>query len=109
MIAARRSDVTDLNARARGRMAAAGRLTGPTLHTGDGQAFQAGDAVMCLRNDRRLGVVNGTRGTITQLDSHAHTITVRTDRDDTVTLTGDYLDAGHLTHGYAITGHRPKG
>ncbi len=52
MVALRRADVDDLNARARTHMHAAGRLDGPTLTLDDGTVFQAGDRVVCLRNDR---------------------------------------------------------
>ena len=38
------------------------QLAGPTLDA-DGRTFQVGDDVLCLRNNRRLGVINGTRGT----------------------------------------------
>ncbi|MDP9336717.1 MAG: relaxase domain-containing protein [Actinomycetota bacterium] len=55
MVAARRYDVDDLNARARAHVEAAGQLTGPTLEL-DGRPYQAGDRVMTLRNQRRLGV-----------------------------------------------------
>jgi len=65
MIAARVNDVEDLNDRARVRLAAAGELTGPALPAAAGREFQAGDRIVCLRNDRRLGVVNGTRARVT--------------------------------------------
>ena len=41
----------------------AGQLFGTTLEV-DGIPFQAGDAVMTLRNDRRIGVRNGNRGVV---------------------------------------------
>jgi ATP-dependent exoDNAse (exonuclease V) alpha subunit len=56
MLAARRVDVDDLNARARRRLQAAGRLTGPTLTTAE-RDFAVGDRVLCARNDRRVGVL----------------------------------------------------
>ena len=59
MLATRWSDVDDLNARARAHLHDAGMLTGPTL-TVDDRPYQAGDRIMTLRNDRRLGVRNGT-------------------------------------------------
>ena len=68
MIALGRDDVADLNHRARAKMLAAGRLTGPAIVTTNGVQLQAGDRIVCLRNDRRLGVVNGTRATITHID-----------------------------------------
>jgi hypothetical protein len=108
MIAARRSDVDDLNARARQCMAATGQLSGPTIASND-RSFQAGDDVLCLRNNRRLGVTNGTRGRITAVDHDRRTLTLTTTAGKTVTLPGGYVDAGHLTHGYALTGHKAQG
>ncbi|WP_157041869.1 MobF family relaxase [Nitriliruptor alkaliphilus] len=108
MIALRRSDVDDLNHRARSRMLTARRLTGPPLHSG-GQSFQTGDRIVCLRNHPRLGVVNGTRATITAIDPTRRTIHATDDHDNHLQLPPDYLDAGHLTHGYAITGHKAQG
>ncbi len=108
MVALRRADVDDLNARARTRLLAAGHLTGPTLNV-DGVSFQAGDRMVCLRNDRRLGVVNGTRATITAVDPDGHAFEVTTDDERQLTLPARYLDAGHVAHGYAITGHKAQG
>lgn len=108
MIAARRSDVDDLNARARVRMKAAGHLTGPEM-TLNGRSFQAGDNIICLSNDRRLGVLNGTRGTVTSVDVPERTLTLSTTGRTSITVPAAYLDAGHLTHGYAITGHKAEG
>jgi hypothetical protein len=109
MVAARRTDIDDLNARARTRLAGDGHLGGRPL-TLAGHEFRVGDRVLCLRNHRHLGVLNGTRGTVTAIDHRTHRLTVR--RDDTgqiVALPADYLDAGHLTHGYALTAHKAQG
>ncbi|MDP8932132.1 MAG: relaxase domain-containing protein [Actinomycetota bacterium] len=108
MVALRRSDVDDLNTRARTRLLAAGHLTGPTLHL-DGQRFQAGDRIVCLRNDRRIGVVNGTPATITTVDPGHRALDVTTDDGRRVSLPARYLEAGHVAHGYAITGHKAQG
>jgi AAA domain len=109
MIAARRSDVDDLNARARVRMKAAGCLAGPEM-TVDDRSFQAGDEVVCLRNDRRLGALNGTRGTVTSyVDVGQRMLTLSTTGGSSITVPATYLDAGHITHGYAITGHKSQG
>ena len=107
MIAGRVADVTDLNLRARERMLAAGEVSGPTLTVND-LDFAAGDEVICLRNDRRLGVVNGTRGRITAVDVAAGTVTLAT-RAGERQLSQQYLKAGHVTYGYAITAHKAQG
>jgi conjugative relaxase-like TrwC/TraI family protein len=109
MIAARRSDIDDLNARARSRLAADGQLAGRPLEVA-GTEFQVGDRVLCLRNHRNLGVLNGTRGTVTHVDHRQRQLTFRrNDTGDQVLLPADYLDAGHLTHGYALTAHKAQG
>ena len=108
MVALRRADVDDLNDRARTHMTAAGRLDGPTLTVDDGTAFQAGDRVVCLRNDRAAGLVNGLRATVTAVHADA-TLTVVDDHGTHHHVPTRYLDAGHVTHGYAITGHKAQG
>ena len=110
MLAARRSDVDDLNARARARMAAAGRLTGLALQAAGGRQFQVGDAVVALRNDRRLGLLNGTRGRVFAVDANRRAVTIAPETGArAVTVPARYLDAGHLDHAYAITGHKAQG
>jgi hypothetical protein len=64
---------------------------------------------VCLRNHRGLGVVNGTRATITHLDPHRRQIDAISDDGRPIILDRHYLDAGHVTHGYAITGHEAQG
>ncbi|MGI8792491.1 MAG: AAA family ATPase, partial [Acidimicrobiales bacterium] len=109
MVALRRSDVDDLNTRARTRAAATGELTGPELVAG-GRTFQVGDRIVCLRNDRRLDVVNGTRGDVVAIDNDTRTLTVQPDNSDRlVKIPAAYLDAGHVDHAYAITGHKAQG
>ena len=107
MTAFRRDDVDDLNGRARAYLTRAGQLHGPTLEIND-RPYQAGDQIVCLRNNRRLGIHNGTRATITSIDPDHHAITVRTNRGE-VRLPGEYVDAGHLAHGYATTIHKTQG
>ena len=85
----------------------AGQVTGPELVLGD-RPYQAGDAVICLKNNRRLGVCNGTRATITHVDAEHRTLTIKT-ADHQVVLPADYLEAGHVAHGYATTIHKAQG
>ncbi len=108
MIAARRSEVGDLNDRARQLMAAEGRLGKASMEVG-GRPFSKGDRVMTLKNSRGLGVVNGTRGTVERIDARCNEVTIRRDDGSTVTLPRSYLEAGHLTHAYALTGHKSQG
>lgn len=108
MLAARRHDVDDLNARARVRMLEDGCLCGPELVL-DERPYQAGDDVVCLRNNKRLGVFNGTRATVTEVDIEARMLTIRTAKHKTVTPPKWYLEKGHLAHGYAVTVHKAQG
>jgi conjugative relaxase-like TrwC/TraI family protein len=115
MIAARRADVVDLNGRARALMAVDGRLGPQALAVGD-QEFAVGDRIVTLRNQRRrLGVANGTRGTVTAVDLAAGVLEVRTDDGRAVRLPRWYLSGSprhprrQVDYGYAITGHKSEG
>jgi ATP-dependent exoDNAse (exonuclease V) alpha subunit len=61
MLAGRRADVAEMNLRGHVCADAAGYLDGPSLEVG-GAPIRAGDKVMMLRNDRKLGVRNGNTG-----------------------------------------------
>ncbi|HVA75379.1 MAG TPA: MobF family relaxase [Acidimicrobiales bacterium] len=109
MIALHQVDVDELNARARSKLEAVGQLRGPELEAANTKRFAAGDEILTLRNDRRLGVTNGTRAQVTGVDVGNRSITARTTDGREVTITGEYIDAGHLTHGYALTAHKAQG
>ncbi len=81
LMAVRHADVDDLNGRARARMLLAGRLSGPILEVA-GRPFQVGDRVMCRRNNIRLKVRNGTRGTVTDVDPATREISLATTAAD---------------------------
>ena len=113
VLAQRRDDVQDLNARAREHMRAAGRLGAPELRL-PGGAFAVGDHVLVKRNDLRLGVVNGDRGRVTAVDPERRQLTLELGGEK-VTLGPGYLDdrTVHgdptLQHGYAMTVHVAQG
>lgn len=107
MTAFRRDDVDDLNGRARAYLERAAQLYGPVLEIND-RPFQAGDQIVCLRNNRRLGIHNGTRAEILDVDPDQRTLTIRMPSRD-VQLPASYLDAGHIAHGYATTIHKTQG
>ncbi len=75
MIAQRRADVADLNARARERLQARGALGDEELELAGG-AFAVGDQVVVKRNDLRLGVTNGQRGEVVAVDAAPASLTV---------------------------------
>ncbi len=105
MIAYRRDDVRDLNQAAHALMLRHGRLGREAVTLGE-REFRLGDHVLCRRNDASLGVRNGTRGTIVDLDPA--TLTVRDNTGATRRILFDYA-AEHLDYGYALTGHAAQG
>ena len=107
LLAYTRADVAELNRLARETLRAAGRL-GPdqAVQTTNGErAFAAGDRVMFLRNERSLGVKNGTLGTLTALGRSAMEVRL----DDGRNLRFDRKEYADLTHGYAATIHKMQG
>jgi conjugative relaxase-like TrwC/TraI family protein len=118
VLAARRTEVDRLNTACQELLAARGRLGPERLQVKDRQ-LALGDRVVCGHNAiGELGVANGSRGTITALDPHARTLTIRLDGQDgrTVTLPRSYLDGRgrgernrRVDLAYATTGHRAQG
>jgi conjugative relaxase-like TrwC/TraI family protein len=112
MMAGRRADVTELNRLARHQMVAAGRITGENLHTGtadgDIRTFATGDLVIARRNNYPGGLINGERGLITAIDTHANRVTIAFGGRQ-VTVGREYLDGAGLDHGYALTVHQAQG
>lgn len=107
MSAFRRNDVDDLNGRARAYLVRAGEVSGPELVIEE-RPYQAGDQIACLKNNRRLGVCNGTRATIETVDPDNRVLTIKAG-ERVVTLPAEYLDAGNIAHGYATTIHKTQG
>jgi AAA domain/TrwC relaxase len=110
MLAARRADVADLNDTTRARLLDAGRLAPVPVTVGEGnrqREYRAGDQVIVTTNDYQLGVLNGTRAEITDVDPRHQTLTLATD-DQQHAVPADWA-AGHLDHGYAMTCHKAQG
>jgi ATP-dependent exoDNAse (exonuclease V) alpha subunit len=118
VLAARRAEVDRLNTLCQELLVAQGRLGTERLQVEDRQ-LAVGDRVVCGHNAiAELGVANGTRGTITALDPHARTLTLRLDGSDgrELTLPRAYLDGRgrgernrRVDLAYATTGHRAQG
>jgi conjugative relaxase-like TrwC/TraI family protein len=106
MIAHRRADVADLNARAREKLRALGRLGDHQVTIG-ARTFARGDRVVTTRNDRRLNVVNGQAGVIMAIGGGGCEVRFHDGRR--VQLPERYVRGGHLDHGYASTAHRAQG
>ena len=122
ILAHTRADVRELNLRAReilkqhgdlGRevtveverelMAPDGTLT---IERGE-RGFAPNERVMFLKNERELGVKNGTLGTVLEIDQSA--IRVRLDGRAGREIEFDFKDYAALDHGYAATVHKVQG
>ena len=100
-------EVRELNDAARGRLRDAGELgmdVSIKAERGERQ-FANGDRIMFLRNERGLGVKNGTLGTVERIS--AQSMAVRTDDGRSVAF--DTKDYTHIDHGYAATIHKAQG
>lgn len=107
MLATRRDDVEALNRLARTHLQSVGHLGADVIEMA-GRGFAAGDEVICTRNDRQVGVINGTRATVIRVGEN-NGLVVR-DADGTErTIPARYLEAGHLAHAYATTIHKAQG
>jgi ATP-dependent exoDNAse (exonuclease V) alpha subunit len=105
VLAGRRAEVDRLNVACQELLAAQGRL-GPDRLQVEDRRLAVGNRVVCGRNAiDKLGIANGTRGTITALDPDARSITIRVDGKEPreVTLPGWYLD-GRSRGGSATAG-----
>jgi ATP-dependent exoDNAse (exonuclease V) alpha subunit len=100
MLAVNRADIAALNASARSALREIGAL-GPDVAVGS-QALAVGDDIVCLRNDRLIGVRNGTRDRVVSVDDGC--IVTATRR-----IPRSYIEAGHVAHGYAVTVHKAQG
>ena len=113
MIASRRATITQLNRLARAMRAEAGQLGHTHVAIGE-HSFAVGDEVIGLRNDRRLGILNGDVATVTVIDPDEQTVTValhRSGRSGEVreaVLPPGYAER-HLDHAYAMTAYKAQG
>ena len=101
------AEVRELNQEARERVRASGELgadVGVTVDRGR-RDFAAGDRIMFLRNERSLGVKNGTLGTLERVEG-GH-MAVRLDGGGRAAF--DLKDYAAVDHGYAATFHKSQG
>ncbi len=108
MVAARLADIDDLNRRARYVLCDEGHLSDDRVVLG-GRPFAEQDHVLALRNDYRLGLLNGTRATVERIDTRRHEMTLAVTGRPRMVVPFAYAEAGHLTHGYATTIHKAQG
>lgn len=116
VLAATRAEVRDLNTRARAVLRTAGAL-GPERRamTERGErAFAPGDRVMFLRNERSLGVKNGSLGTMVAVagaagSETATSLVVQLDGPKGRSVGFDLKDYAAIDHGFAATVHKAQG
>jgi Ti-type conjugative transfer relaxase TraA len=104
MLAATRADVREINAAARGLLRERGQLGMDVVQAG-GCGFAIGDRVLFLRNDRAVGVKNGTLGIVRGGEGDQLIVEI----DGGAEIAVDVGTYPHLTHGYAITVHKAQG
>ncbi|MBW4093151.1 MAG: Ti-type conjugative transfer relaxase TraA [Proteobacteria bacterium] len=106
-LAHRRADVAALNREIRDRLRAADMLG--VDHQFDAESgtivLAVGDRLVFLRNDRRLGVVNGTAGSVIE----AHDDTLRVLLDDGAEIVVKAAEYRDIAYGYATTIHKSQG
>ena len=111
MLAGTRAEVAQLNELARQSRLSAGELSkGLAVATSQGgREFSAGDRLLFLRNDKALGVKNGTLGTVESVRARGEfsELRVRTDQGQRVTVTTEQYN--YIDHGYATTVHKAQG
>jgi len=100
-------EVRALNEAARERLRARDEL-GEEVTIGaerGARSFASGDRIMFLRNERELGVKNGTLGTVEEVTPQRMMVRV----DDGRSLVFDLKHYAHIDHGYAATIHKAQG
>jgi hypothetical protein len=81
-------------------------LGGDGIWLGD-RHYAVGDHIMALRNDRRIGVLNGTETVLAAIDHDRRQLVVRSDRQS-LKIPFEYAERW-LTHAYATTIHKAQG
>ncbi len=100
-------EVQSLNQLARDKLREAGDLgedVAVTVERGK-RTIATGDRVMMLKNERSLGIKNGTLATVERVTSFHMDIRL----DDRRQVEFDLKDYNHLDHGYAATIHKAQG
>lgn len=100
-------EVRELNLAVRERLRASGELGNDVVmqvERGE-RSFATGDRVMFLRNERELGVKNGSLGTLQSVNPQRMAVLL----DDGRSVAFDTKSYAHIDHGYAATIHKSQG
>jgi ATP-dependent exoDNAse (exonuclease V) alpha subunit len=108
----RRKDVHAINQAIRSLRKSGGDLAVETLFQTDHgpRAFAAGDRIVFTRNDRDLGVKNGSFGVVEEIDNDRLRVRLDSDGDEkakSITVMPNHYAA--FDHGYACTIHKSQG
>ena len=114
MLSYTRKDAQELNYIARDLRHKLGELgEAHVLQTSKGyKKFAENDRIYFLKNDRQIGVKNGSLGTIEKIDNNL--LTIKVDKADTQSfentkVTIDLDKYNHIDYGYAATIHKAQG
>ena len=101
------AEVQSINGEARERLRASGDLGEDVSVQADRgeRQFASGDRIMFLRNERSMGVKNGTLGTVEQVSADRMGVQL----DDGRQVAFDVKDYAAVDHGYASTIHKSQG
>lgn len=101
------AEVRDLNLAARDRLRASGELGQDVRVSTERGAreFATGDRIMFLKNERGMGVKNGTLGKVERVSPDSMAVRL----DDGRQVAFDLKDYAHFDHGYAATIHKSQG
>jgi Ti-type conjugative transfer relaxase TraA len=101
------AEVQSINGEARERLRASGDLGEDVSVQADRgeRQFASGDRIMFLRNERSMGVKNGTLGTVEQVSADRMGVQL----DDGRQVAFDVKDYAAVDHGYAATIHKSQG
>ena len=101
------AEVRELNLAARDRLRDAGELGQDVRISAERGAreFATGDRIMFLKNERGLGVKNGTLGKVERVSPDSMAVRL----DDGRSVAFDLKDYAHVDHGYAATIHQSQG
>ncbi|WP_242140971.1 Ti-type conjugative transfer relaxase TraA [Sphingomonas sp. TREG-RG-20F-R18-01] len=101
------AEVQSINGEARERLRASGDLGEDVSVQADRgeRQFASGDRIMFLRNERSMGVKNGTLGTVEQVSVDRMGVQL----DDGRQVAFDVKDYAAVDHGYAATIHKSQG
>jgi Ti-type conjugative transfer relaxase TraA len=100
-------EVREMNVAARDRLRAVGELGNDVMISTERgpREFAPGDRLMFLRNERSLGVKNGTLGQVQSVTQARMAVLL----DDGRSIAFDVKDYANLDHGYAATVHKAQG